>query len=302
MTGVNSFTSTYSMTLMSIDRYLAVCHPISSKSIRNPKMTKWIILGLWLFSFLLMIPLMIYGNLENLQAHDTQYNENAFPDNPLVTLNHSLVDPPNTTHITKYACMINWNMSGEVASHVFTFYNFALGFLFPVFIICILYPLVIIRLHNAGPKIKSQERRDSNRRITRLVLAIVIIFIILWLPYWVLQLYLIFGKPVYDHYTTNVIVYLNIFMLCLSYMNSAINPILYAFMSANFRGSFRQLLTGRQHRSYTLGVSTCQVPQETIHASFQKTNKQKNATNVIMNQPLINRTSESEICPELMKN
>lgn len=46
-TSINQFTSSLLLTVMSADRYVAVCHPISSPRYRTPFIAKFICLTVW---------------------------------------------------------------------------------------------------------------------------------------------------------------------------------------------------------------------------------------------------------------
>jgi len=61
-TSVNQFTSSFLLTVMSADRYVAVCHPISSPRYRTPFIAKCTCLTVWLVSVLLMVPIFMFAN------------------------------------------------------------------------------------------------------------------------------------------------------------------------------------------------------------------------------------------------
>ncbi len=63
-TSINQFTSSLLLTVMSADRYVAVCHPISSPRYRTPFIAKFICLTVWTVSLLIkfmitLIPISI---------------------------------------------------------------------------------------------------------------------------------------------------------------------------------------------------------------------------------------------------
>lgn len=90
-----------------------------------------------------------------------------------------------------------------------------------------------------GPTNKSKEKRRSHRKVTRLVLTVVTVYVLCWLPYWVSQVSLIFTPPKASQSPYIVAVFL--LAGCLGYSNSAVNPILYAFLSDNFKKSFMKV-------------------------------------------------------------
>ena len=53
--------------------------------------------------------------------------------------------------------------------------------------------LVIIKLRSVGPRgqERSQSKRKSHRKVTKLVLTVITVYIICWLPHWVTQIALI---------------------------------------------------------------------------------------------------------------
>ena len=60
-TSITQFTSSIFLLIMSADRFIAVCHPISSPRFRTPLVSKIVSLIAWGLSALIMVPVMLYG-------------------------------------------------------------------------------------------------------------------------------------------------------------------------------------------------------------------------------------------------
>lgn len=80
------------------------------------------------------------------------------------------------------------------------------------------------------------KRRRSERKVTRMVVVMVLVFLICWLPFFVTNIVnLIHIIPV----ANNTIYFITVI---LTYLNSCINPFLYGFLSKNFKHSFQKVL------------------------------------------------------------
>lgn len=170
------------------------------------------------------------------------------------------------------SCNIYWPeneyMNGQAA---FTLYTFTLAFAIPLILILVFYILVIRKLQTVGPAQKSKEKKRSHRKVTRLVLTVVTVYVLCWLPYWVSQVTHQKGQrreretcqKLFPHYAHQVSLIFTppkasqsmymvaVFLLagCLGYSNSAVNPILYAFLSDNFKKSFMKVHEASRYTS-----------------------------------------------------
>ena len=75
---LNQFTSIFCLMVMSIDRYLAVVHPIRSTKWRKPRMAKTINLTVWGVSLLVNLPIVIYSGL--ITKHDDCFCTIVWPE------------------------------------------------------------------------------------------------------------------------------------------------------------------------------------------------------------------------------
>lgn len=109
---INQFTSIFCLTVMSVDRYLAVVHPIRSFWWRRPRVAKAISATVWVGSFVVVLPVVVFADV--------------------------LKDDGN--------CSIVWPEPAEVWKTSFIVYTCTMGFFCPLLVICLCYLLIVIKV------------------------------------------------------------------------------------------------------------------------------------------------------------
>ncbi|XP_076584672.1 somatostatin receptor type 3 [Chaetodon auriga] len=203
---INQFTSIFCLTVMSVDRYLAVVHPIRSFWWRRPRVAKAISATVWAGSFVVVLPVVVFADV--------------------------LKDDGN--------CSIVWPEPAEVWKTSFIVYTCTVGFFCPLLVICLCYLLIVVKVRSVGKRAQatSSRRRKSERKITRMVVVVVAVFVLCWLPFYALNIINLLMVLPGDFRG------LYFFVVVLSYANSCANPILYGFLSDNFKRGFRKALCG----------------------------------------------------------
>lgn len=217
-TSITQFTSSIFLLIMAADRYIAVCHPIESPKYRTLRIAKLVSLLAWFTSAILMLPVILFAS--------TVRQEDGI----------------------NFSCNIDWpEMYKKHSGTTFILYTFLLGFATPLCFILIFYYLVIRKLHTVQQKHKSKEKKRSHRKVTRLVLTVITVYILCWLPHWISQVSLISAFVGQRQELSRFEISLYLLFGCLAYSNSAMNPILYAFLSDNFRKSFSKAFSCMHH-------------------------------------------------------
>uniref|UniRef100_A0A3B4TSU0 Nociceptin receptor n=1 Tax=Seriola dumerili TaxID=41447 RepID=A0A3B4TSU0_SERDU len=202
----NMFTSTFTLTVMSMDRYVAVCHPVKALDMRTPHKAKVVNICVWVLASAFGVPAMVMGNVEEEQEHNS--------------VECIVVLPEPRSH---------WDP-------VFGTCVFLFSFLIPVAIISICYSLMVKRLRSVRILSGSKEKDRNLRRITRMVLVVVAAFVVCWTPIQIMVLAQSLGFNLSSLFT----LVLMHFCIALGYVNSSLNPVLYAFLDENFKRCFRE--------------------------------------------------------------
>uniref|UniRef100_A0A3P9IVF5 G-protein coupled receptors family 1 profile domain-containing protein n=1 Tax=Oryzias latipes TaxID=8090 RepID=A0A3P9IVF5_ORYLA len=200
---MNQFTSIFCLTVMSMDRYLAVVHPIRSTKWRHPRVAKLVSAAMWAVSFVVVLPVVIFSDVQD----------------------------------TFNSCNMIWPEPKDVWSTAFIIYTSTVGFFGPLVIICLCYLLIIVKVKSSGARVGFAKRRRSERKVTRMVVVIVVVFVLCWLPFFIINMVNL--VVIIPESSSTAGIYF--FAVILSYANSCANPLLYGFLSDNFKQSFRKI-------------------------------------------------------------
>ncbi|XP_036378555.1 type-1 angiotensin II receptor B [Megalops cyprinoides] len=207
----NFYTSVFFLTALSIDRYLAIVHPVRSRQRRTVVYARITCVLIWAFSFLLSIPTVLVRE----------------------------VLPINNSSFTVCA-----NLHSRELEHVLlaiSLMKSVLGFLVPFLVILTCYCLIGRALLRSQHMQKNRSRGDE---VLRMLAAVVLAFFLCWVPHQVFHVMdvLVLLKVIENCRTLVVIDTAMPFTICIAYFNSCMNPILYSFVGTNFRKNLLRLL------------------------------------------------------------
>ncbi|XP_019637971.1 PREDICTED: G-protein coupled receptor 54-like [Branchiostoma belcheri] len=207
-----TFTATgLTLAALSLDRYYAIIHPIGSMYYRTPRTAFLVNTVVWAAAFVLASPVAVAyqqweGNFQGPRTYCTDQWSNQY-----------------------------WRKAYWVMMVV-------LCFVIPLAVCTFTSAHVFHRLWKKTtiqPLVTTNQHRAlmRKRKVCRMVVAVVVIFTICWAPNHIINLWVLLDNNFPE---TWVMFGVKVAALCLSYANSSINPLIYAFMGENFRKRFKK--------------------------------------------------------------
>lgn len=213
----NLYTSIFFLTALSIDRYLAIVHPVRSRRFRTVVYARITCVVIWLFAFVLSVPVALTRDVHNI----TDFN------NTVCGILHQTAE--NAVQLKRLLLAIGLMKS-------------LLGFLVPFIIIITCYCLIGRALLGARHIQKSSRSRDDE--VLRMLAAAVLAFFLCWAPHQVFHLMQLLTQLILEENCAilEIIDTAMPFTICIAYFNSCVNPIVYGFVGHNFRKNLLRLL------------------------------------------------------------
>ncbi|XP_049446851.1 neuromedin-U receptor 2 [Epinephelus fuscoguttatus] len=216
------FASILNVTALSVERYIAVVHPLKTRYLSTNKHAKRVITIVWVVSMVCAIP--------NTSLHGIFYLPERKEESAICTVLKPL-----------------WiyNMVMQITTVCFYFV--------PMMVISVLY--LVMGLHlcserrqpngSLGKNCSSIRRKFSvngrRRQINKMLSIVVAVFGVCWAPFHIERL-LWSSISQWTDLMHNIYQYVHILSGVFFYLSSAVNPIIYSLLSTRFRECFRELV------------------------------------------------------------
>uniref|UniRef100_G3NKJ3 Neurotensin receptor 1 (high affinity) n=1 Tax=Gasterosteus aculeatus TaxID=69293 RepID=G3NKJ3_GASAC len=240
-----SYATALNIASLSVERYMAICHPFKAKSIMSRSRTKKLISAMWLASFALAVPMLF------VMGQAVRKGEKICT---------TIVSPVTIKSVVQVNVLLSFvlpmvvisALNGVIANHLLRMFhnivptscvagsvqtrlNISLGFNNIT-----LQPWDVSGV-DCGQKDQSRHSHfilfSHLRNLLICLRAVVIAFVVCWLPYHARRLMYCYvsdwSVDMYDFYH-----YFYMLTNVLFYVSSAINPILYNLVSATYRQIF----------------------------------------------------------------
>ncbi|XP_026147508.1 type-1 angiotensin II receptor [Mastacembelus armatus] len=214
---LNLYTSIFFLTALSIDRYLAIVHPVRSHRFRTVMYARITCVMIWLFAFVLSVPTALTRDVHNITNSNTT----------VCGILHPKTENPPRLNLLQLAISLMKSL---------------LGFLVPFIIIITCYSLIGRALLRARHIQKSSRSRDDE--VLHMLAAAVLAFFLCWAPHQVFHFMEVLTQLI-DFKNCTVLDIIDTampFTICIAYFNSCVNPIVYSFVGQNFRKNLLSLL------------------------------------------------------------
>ncbi|KAM6985418.1 apelin receptor B [Aplochiton taeniatus] len=216
---LNMYASVFCLTCMSFDRYLAIVHSLTSNQLRTRGHMMTSLTAIWLLSGLLAGPTLVFRTTK----------EEKSTNRTLCGMDFSLVAADKQQENLWVAGL---SMSSSL-----------LGFLLPFLAMMVCYGFIGCTVTRHFNSLRKEDQRK--RRLLKIITTLVVVFAACWIPFHVLK-------------SADALSYLSLapdscaflrflslahpYATCLAYVNSCLNPVLYAFFDLRFRSQCLCLL------------------------------------------------------------
>lgn len=133
-----------------------------------------------------------------------------------------------------------------VDEKIYGVYSFLGMYIIPLMLIMFCYAKILIQIwqKTSGGTESAQAHTRALRRkrkITRMVLIVVVLFAFCWAPLQIFVIWTRFNRARMIELKQNTLQLLQGSFQCMAYANSCVNPFVYAFTTTSFRKYFRKM-------------------------------------------------------------
>ncbi|XP_051972360.1 apelin receptor B [Xyrauchen texanus] len=209
---LNMYASVFCLTCLSLDRYMAIVHSLTSTQLRTRGHTRASLAAIWFLSGVLASPTLLFRTT----VYDTETNRTS------CAMDFSLV-------MRKPGQEAFWIAGLSISST-------ALGFLIPLLAMMVCYGFIGCTVTRHFNSLRKEDQRK--RRLLKIITTLVVVFAACWMPFHVVKT---MDALSYLNMAPDSCTFLNLLLLahpyatCLAYVNSCLNPLLYAFFDLRFQ-------------------------------------------------------------------
>uniref|UniRef100_A0A3Q3K3Q2 G-protein coupled receptors family 1 profile domain-containing protein n=1 Tax=Monopterus albus TaxID=43700 RepID=A0A3Q3K3Q2_MONAL len=211
------YSGTLFVTLMSVDRYLAIVHAVAAMRARTLCYGITASIIIWVVSVIMAIPQVVFANVENEEG--VKQCQRLYP----------------------HESQQFWKMLRNFSEN-----SVGLFVCLPIIIFCYVKILLVL----------SKSRNSNKGKAVKLIFTIVCVFVVCWVPYNVmifletLQLFDILNTCEASKTINSALTYAEIIALS----HCCVNPVIYAFVGEKYRKSMGKVLT--KYSCFFLGFHT----------------------------------------------
>ncbi|XP_034946503.1 neuropeptides capa receptor-like [Chelonus insularis] len=228
---VSSYVSVLTIVAFSMERYLAICHPIQSYTRDKPHRPIIIMSIAWAIALVSALPFAIYTNVNYVEY------------------------PPNSGEVSEDSAICAMLLP-DMPNFPLYELSCVIFFLIPMIIILVVYVRMGFMIRksartNENPMTQSSvhwESRQvqSRKSIIKMLSAVVVMFFLCWAPFHAQRLLYVYAQEA-DYYP-DLNEWLYIFSGLLYYFSTTVNPILYNIMSVKYRNAFKKTMCCKKSR------------------------------------------------------
>ncbi|XP_017269114.1 B1 bradykinin receptor [Kryptolebias marmoratus] len=242
MIAINFYTSSYTLVMISVDRYLALVKTMKARWLRRTLYAKVICFILWLLGVLLSMPIIVHRKVKFAEEFNT------------------------TSCVLDYAHGSYWKLAHQIIINV-------VGFVLPVLAIVFSSWNIIKTL---AQRMESGGFHDANNtKATVLVYAVTLLFLLCWAPFQIFTLLdtlcdvKVLDETLWFH-TLNIGGQVSAY---LGFLNSTLNPLLYIFSGQYFRRKVSIIYRRARHQRRGSDMTTYQ--RSVVSTYFNRTEQIK---------------------------
>ncbi|XP_028839167.1 apelin receptor B-like [Denticeps clupeoides] len=241
---LNMYASVFCLTCLSFDRYLAIVHSLTSSQLRTRGHMHWSLAAIWILSGLLASPALIFRTT---QLDPDSGRTSCIMDFSLVAVKGEWSEAA-------------WLAGLGISSSV-------LGFLLPLLAMLVCYGFIGCTVTRHFNSLRKEDQRK--RRLLKIITMLVVVFAACWTPFHVVKG---MDSLSYLGLAPSSCAFLSFLLLahpystCLAYVNSCLNPFLYAFFDLRFRSQCMVLLSLKKvlHSSPAGSLSSQKTENQTL--------------------------------------